>query len=116
MIINYEITRCYVIDFVEYNLITKILKRSSNWIKLNLRRLITAAATFIAVMTSIIAKEVYIIEVIIHDTPEVRFSIFAIISDFSLLWQDIENVKNVSELKWMNISLFDNWRELYKSD
>ena len=30
MVINYEITRCYVINFVEHNLVTKTLKRSFN--------------------------------------------------------------------------------------
>ena len=30
LIINYEITRCYVIDFVKYNFITRVSKRSLN--------------------------------------------------------------------------------------
>ena len=30
VIINYEITKCYVIDFMKYDFITKTLKRSFN--------------------------------------------------------------------------------------
>ena len=30
MIIDYEVTRCYVIDFFKYNFVTKVLKRSFN--------------------------------------------------------------------------------------
>ena len=67
-------------------------------------------------MTFIIAKEIYGTRITFYDTPKIKSSISAMINDFSSLWQDIESVKNVPESKWMNISLFDNWRELYKSD
>ena len=30
IIIDYKVTKCYVIDFFEYNFITKALKRSFN--------------------------------------------------------------------------------------
>ena len=85
MIIDYEITKCYVIDFAEYNLIMKTLKRSLNWIKLNLRKLIITIITFIVIMTSAVVEKVYVIEIIIHNTPEVRFSIFVMIDDFPSL-------------------------------
>ena len=67
-------------------------------------------------MISAVAKEVHVTEITFYDTPEIRSSIFVMIDEFSFLWQDIENVKNVFESKWMNISLFDNWREFYKSN
>ena len=118
IIIDYKAARYYVIDFVEHNLITKTSKRSLNWIKSDLRKFITAAITFIIIITFAIAetKKVYITKITLHNTSEIRFSIFVIINEFSFLWQDIENVKNVSESKWINISLFNNWREFYKSD
>ena len=110
VIINYETARCYIIDFVKHNFIIKTLKRSFNWIKLDLRKFITVITIFIVIITLIIAeaKETYVTKVTFYNTPEVKFLIFVIIGDFSSLWQDIENVKNVSESKWMNISLFDN--------
>ena len=114
MIIDYETTKCYVIDFFEHNFIAKASKRSPNWIKLDLRKLIIAITTFIAVMTSIIAKEVYVTKIIFYDTSEIKSSISIMINEFPFLWQNTESVKNVSESKWINISLFDNWRELYK--
>ena len=85
MIIDYKATRCYVIDFFKHNLITKTLKRSFNWIKLNLKKLVIAIITFIIIMTFAVAEEVYITKIILHNTFEIKFSIFIIINDFSSL-------------------------------
>ena len=84
MIINYEITKLYVINFVEYNFITKILKRSFNWIKSNLRKFMIAAITFIIIMISAVAEaeKVHIIKVTFYNTPEIKSSIFVVIRDF----------------------------------
>ena len=86
MIIDYEAAKCYVIDFFEHDLVTKASKRSPNWIKSDLRKLIAAVAAFIAVMTFIAAEEVHVTEITLHDTSEARFSIFAVTNDFSSLW------------------------------
>ena len=116
VIIDYETAKCYVINFFEYDLITKTLKRSFNWIKLDLRKLVIVATAFIVIIIPFIAEaeEVHITKVTLYNTFKVKFSIFVVIGEFSFLWQDIESVKNVFESKWMNIFLFDNWRELYK--
>ena len=39
-----------------------------------------------------------------------------IISHYSSLWEDKGNMTDISEKEWIEISLLNNWKDLYKPD
>ena len=39
-----------------------------------------------------------------------------IVNYYLSLWKDNSNMTDISENKWMKVSLLENWQELYKSD
>ena len=75
----------YAINFFKYNFITKALKRLFKRIKLNLYKFIIAAIIFIVVIIFIIVKKIHVIKITLYNIFKLRFSIFIIINEFSLL-------------------------------
>ena len=55
-------------------------------------------------------------EITVYSGTSTLYQITEVISQYPQLWEDWGNIVNVSESEWMNISLFDNWRELYKAE
>ncbi len=116
MVSDYEAAGCFsiVIDSSQHDLAARTPKRSPNWIKTGLRKLIAAAAAFSAAMVPAAAEEIHSTGVTVHGTPEARSMLSATVTDFPSLWQDTGSVQNVPESEWMDIPLLDNWRDLYK--
>ena len=82
---NYEAAEYFVIDLFNHDLVIKAPKRSPNWIKIGIRKLIIAAAAFSIAITPVAAEEIHVTEVTVHENLEARFSLSAVITNFSNL-------------------------------
>ena len=84
--------------------------------------------TVFNVMTDSLLKEMSVIlleaeskrsllnEITVCRDAEAQNWITEVIKCYSQLWEDWGNIVNISESEWINISLLNNWRELYKAE
>ena len=114
-VLEYEAEGCFQIDMEHVTLAEKPPKkvRSKSLIKKAFKGLMCAVAAFSAVIS--IKKTVYSIGVTIYEDMIAIAKIAKVVEAFSSLWKDIDNVINVSENQWMEISLVENWQEIYKA-
>ena len=52
----------------------------------------------------------------VYSNADNLYQITEVISQYPQLWEDWDNIVDVSESEWINISLLNNWRELYKAE
>ena len=55
-------------------------------------------------------------EITVCSNTDNLYWITEVISQYPQLWKDWDNIIDVSESEWINISLLNNWRELYKAE
>ncbi len=82
---DYEAAGYFTINSSHYNLASRAPKRSLNWIKTGIRKLVAAAAIFSAAIALIVTEKIYSTGVTIHSTAESQDAISSIVSDFSSL-------------------------------
>jgi len=112
-LVEYKADGCYLATSDDIALASSI-RSSQNWMKCCLWGMLTAAAYYTNMKTSLEHK----LEngVTIYGDPATTSQIEAVINDYPQLWQDHGNVVDVPELKWMKIPLLDNWKKNYKPE
>ena len=115
-VVKYEAQGCYAVDANTQPLAHRPAKAlKTSWIKKTLVTAMTAATAFNAATTLPKAEVIHTTGVTMYDSdPSAIPTLTSAMEAFPSLWKDTGNVVNVPESEWMDISLIDNWRELYK--
>ena len=115
-IVKYEADSCFLISL---NLLPHAeLFKSTNWVKLTFWALMTVTAVYhIAFSTSVKSEHQLQNEITVYEQISTAVRALTDITDhYSSLWEDKENMTDISEDEWMKISLLNNWQEHYKSE
>ena len=128
-IVEYETDNCYSAHSDTSLLVIRESHSRSNksWICRSFWSILILVAAFNVVINdkftanSLFSSELptetlLINEITIYSDASTLYWITKIVSQYPQLWEDWDNIVNVSESEWMNILLLNNWRELYKAE
>ena len=113
-IVEYETDSYFLVSQELLTIVNSLIKL--NWVKQIFWALLTAITVHYMIMNKLCEKCVTDHRVTIYEKLIIIEWINAVISCYLKLWKDYEHVINISEEKWMNISLLNNWKNLYKTD
>ena len=125
-LIEYKTDDCYLVSSDNVKLTSIFSQYDTEWVKQCFQDMLVITAFHISMKMSISADDsttnISVLEhhlendVTIYGEIAVATQIKDIVAVYFRLWKDHRNVVDVSELKWMNISLLNNWRENYESE
>ena len=89
-----------------------------NWIKLTFWTLLAVTAAYYVIISNTVELEQQMQNsiTVYEQTLTVAAALSEVTNHYSSLWEDNENVADISENKWIEILLVDNWKELYKPE
>ena len=111
-IVEYEADGCFLASQDLLTIANPLIKL--NWVKQTFWALLAATAVHHVAMDKLCKECVTDRRVTIYGKPTTIEWINAVVSCYLKLWEDHGHVVNVSEEEWMDISLLDNWKDLYK--
>ena len=112
-IVEYEADSCFLASQDLLTIANPLIKL--NWVKQTFWALLAATAVHHVIMNKLCKECVTDHGVTIYEKPTIIEWINAVVSCYPKLWEDHRHVINVPEEKWMDISLLNNWKDLYKA-
>lgn len=117
-LVEYKADGCYLTTSDDVTL-AFLIRLLWNWMKHCLWGMLTAAAYYINMKTSVMNTSLehkLTNSITIYDDQATTLQIEAVVNDYPQLWQDCGNVIDVPESEWMKIPLLDNWKKNYKPE
>ena len=114
-IVEYKVNGCFLANS---ELITRAVKlKLFNQVKSTFQNLQTVTAAYhITFTTTMEAEQCLQNSVTVYENTQTNTSLSEVVNQYSNLWEDIDNVADVSEEEWIEISLLENWQKLYKPE
>ena len=128
-IIEYEADDCYSAHS-NASLLTAQkthLKNTENWVCRGFWSILMSVAAFNVVTNNAftvnpslssesLTENLLMNRIMMYSDSDNLYWITKVVSQYPQLWENWDNIVDVSESEWMNISLLNNWRELYKAE